>query len=148
MFETKGPWEKNMSKYEEAVTTIAHEGYLVEALEQLGYKPEVHKNGAALVGYRGDERPEQAHIIIRRQQLDSASNDIGFVRDTSGRYRAVVSDYDRAIGFDQAWLGRVSQAYKERQTLAVAKARGYVLQSRSVVQTPQGSKVQLRFAVR
>ena len=137
-----------MSKYEEASTTIAHEGYLVEALQQLGYKPEVHKNGTALVGYMGDERPERAHIIIRRRQLDSASNDIGFVRDTSGQYRAVVSDYDRGIGFDQAWLGRVSQAYKECQTMAVAKARGYVLQSRSVIQTPQGAKVQLRFAVR
>ena len=137
-----------MSKYEEMSTVLAHEGYLVEALEQMGYKPEVHKNGAALVGYRGDERPEQAHIIIRRRQLDSASNDIGFVRDTSGQYRAVVSDYDRGIGFDQAWLGRVSQAYKERQTMAVAKARGYVFQGRSVIDTPQGAKVQLRFAVR
>ena len=137
-----------MSNYQEMNTILAHEGYLVEALEQMGYKPEVHKNGAALVGYRGDERPEQAHIIIRRRQLDSASNDIGFVRDTSGQYRAVVSDYDRGIGFDQAWLGRVSQAYKERQTMAVAKARGYVFQGRSVIDTPQGAKVQLRFAVR
>ena len=137
-----------MSNYQEMSTILAHEGYLVEALEQMGYKPEVHKNGAALVGYRGDERPEKAHIIIRRRQLDSASNDIGFVRDTSGQYRAVVSDYDRGIGFDQAWLGRVSQAYKERQTMAVAKARGYVFQGRSVIDTPQGAKVQLRFAVR
>ena len=137
-----------MSNYQEMSTILAHEGYLVEALEQMGYKPEVHKNGAALVGYRGDERPEKAHIIIRRRQLDSASNDIGFVRDTGGQYRAVVSDYDRGIGFDQAWLGRVSQAYKERQTMAVAKARGYVFQGRSVIDTPQGAKVQLRFAVR
>ena len=137
-----------MSKYDEMITILTHEGYLVEALEQMGYKPEVHKNGAALCGYRGDERPERAHIIIRRRQLDSASNDIGFVRDTSGQYRAVVSDYDRGIGFDRAWLGRVSQAYKERQTMAVAKARGYVFQGRSVIDTPQGAKVQLRFAVR
>lgn len=137
-----------MSKYEEMSTVLVHEGYLVEALEQMGYKPEVYRNGAALYGYRGDERPEQAHVIVRRRQLDSASNDIGFVRDTSGQYRAVVSDYDRGIGFDQAWLGRVSQAYKERQTMAVAKARGYVFQGRSVIETPQGAKVQLRFAVR
>jgi len=137
-----------MSKYEEMSTVLVHEGYLVEALEQMGYKPEVYRDGAALYGYLGDERPEQAHVIIRRRQLDSASNDIGFVRDTSGQYRAVVSDYDRGIGFDQAWLGRVSQAYKERQTMAVAKARGYVFQGRSVIDTPQGAKVQLRFAVR
>jgi len=137
-----------MSKYEEMSTVLMHEGYLVEALEQIGYKPEVYRDGAALYGYLGDERPEQAHVIIRRRQLNSASNDIGFVRDASGQYRAVVSDYDRGIGFDQAWLGRVSQAYKERQTMAVAKARGYVFQGRSVIDTPQGAKVQLRFAVR
>jgi len=137
-----------MSKYEEMSTVLVHEGYLVEALEQRGYKPEVYRDGAALYGYLGDERPEQAHVIIRRRQLNSASNDIGFVRDASGQYRAVVSDYDRGIGFDQAWLGRVSQAYKERQTMAVAKARGYVFQGRSVIETPQGAKVQLRFAVR
>ena len=137
-----------MSKYEEMSTVLMHEGYLVEALEQIGYKPEVYRDGAALYGYLGDERPEQAHVIIRRRQLNSASNDIGFVRDASGQYRAVVSDYDRGIGFDQAWLGRISQAYKERQTMAVAKARGYVFQGRSVIDTPQGAKVQLRFAVR
>ena len=137
-----------MSKYEELRTVLAHEGYLVEALQQLGYTPEVHKAAAPLHGYMGDERPECAHIIIRRKQLDSASNDIGFAKDSNGQYRAVVSEYDRSIGFDQAWLGRVAQAYKERQTMAVAKAKGYVFRGREVVQTPNGTRVQLRFSVR
>ena len=137
-----------MSKYEELVTVLTEERYLVEALEQLGYKPEVHKGGAALCGYLGDERPEKAHVIVRRQQLNSASNDIGFARDAQGQFRAVVSDYDRGIGFDQGWVGRVAQAYKECQTMAVAKSRGYVFHGRSVLDTPQGKKVQLRFAVR
>ncbi len=96
----------------------------------------------------GDERSERAHIIIRRRQLDSASNDIGFARDGSGVYRAIISEYDRGIGFNEAWLGRVAQSYKERQTMAVAKAKGYVFRGREVVETPQGKKVQLRFAVR
>jgi hypothetical protein len=120
----------------------------VEALEQLGYKPEVHKAGAALYGYLGDKRPERAQIIIRRCQLDSASNDIGFARDAGGQYRAIVSEYDRSIGFDSAWVGRVAQAYKERQTMAIAKAKGYVFRGKEVVQTPKGTKVQLRFSVR
>jgi hypothetical protein len=137
-----------MSKYEEFRTVIADETYLVEALEQLGYKPEAHKGGASLFGYMGDERPERAHVIIRRSQLDSASNDIGFARDENGQYRAVVSEYDRGIGFDDKWIGRVSQAYKERQTMAIAKAQGYVFRGRSIIETPQGKKVQLRFAVR
>jgi hypothetical protein len=137
-----------MSKYEELATVLTEERYLVEALEQLGYKPEVHRAGAALYGYLGDERPEKAQVIVRRQQLNSASNDIGFARDAQGQFRAVVSDYDRGIGFDQGWVGRVAQAYKESQTMAVAKSRGYVFQGRSVLDTPQGKKVQLRFSVR
>ena len=137
-----------MSKYEELATVLTEERYLVEALEQLGYKPEVNKGGATLYGYLGDERPEKAQVIVRRQQLNSASNDIGFARDAHGQFRAVVSDYDRGIGFDQGWLGRVAQAYKECQTMAVAKSRGYVFQGRSVLDTPQGKRVQLRFAVR
>ena len=137
-----------MSKYEELATVLTEERYLVEALEQLGYKPEFHKAGAALYGYLGDERPEKANVIVRRQQLTSASNDIGFARDAEGQFRAVVSDYDRGIGFDQGWVGRVAQAYKECQTMAVARSRGYVFQGRSVLDTPQGKKVQLRFAVR
>ena len=137
-----------MSKFEETVTVIAHEGYLIEALKELGYSPEFCAEGSPLFGYMGDERPERAHVVIRRHQLDSASNDIGFRRDESGVYRAIISEYDRRIGFDDAWLGRIAQAYKERQTMAVAKAEGYVFQGRQIVETPHGKKVQLCFAVR
>ncbi len=137
-----------MSKFQEMRTVLSHEGYLIEALKEMGYRPEVSSEGSALFGYMGDERPEHAHVIIRRGQIDSASNDIGFRRDASGVYRALISEYDRGIGFDDAWLGRIAQAYKERQTMAVAKAKGYVFQARQIVQTPQGKKVQLRFAVR
>jgi hypothetical protein len=137
-----------MSKFQEMRTVISHEGYLIEALKEMGYTPEVCAEGSALFGYMGDERPERAQVIIRRRQLDSASNDIGFRRDESGVYRAIISEYDRGIGFDEAWLGRIAQAYKERQTMAVAKAKGYVFQGRQVVETTQGKKVQLRFAVR
>jgi hypothetical protein len=137
-----------VSKFSELQTVISDERYLVEALQDLGYAPEVCRDGKNLVGYLGDERPEKAHIIIRRRQLDSASNDIGFTRDANGVYRAIISDYDRGIGFDTAWLGRVAQTYKEHQTMAVAKTKGYLFKGREVVETPQGRKVQLRFAVR
>jgi hypothetical protein len=132
----------------EMATSLTDERYLVEALRELGYEPEVCQEGKALVGYMGDERSERAQIMIRRRQLDSASNDIGFARDGGGVYRAIISEYDRGIGFDDAWLGRIAQTYKERQTMAVARARGYVFKGREVINTPQGKKVQLRFAVR
>src|SRR5947209_15295858 len=71
---------KEVSAYGEFTTVMSEERYLVEGLTAMGYKVEVHANGAALGGYHGDERRETAHVIIRRAQLDSASNDIGFVR--------------------------------------------------------------------
>lgn len=137
-----------MSKYLALTTNITDERFLIEALQEMGYTPEACREGAPLFGYRGDERPERAQVIIRRAQLDSASNDIGFARDERGVFRAIVSEYDRGIGFGDAWLGRVAQTYKEKQTLAVAKSKGYVLRGREVVETPQGRKVQLRFALR
>lgn len=137
-----------MSRYESLTTTIAEERFLVEALTELGYTPEVCREGAPLYGYQGDERRERAQVIVRRRQLDSVSNDIGFARDEKGVYRAIVSEYDQGIGFNAAWLGRVAQVYKEKQTLAVARAKGYVFQGREVIETTQGRKVQLRFRVK
>jgi len=137
-----------VSKYMELLTTLTEEQYLIETLRELGYTPEMCREGTPLVGYMGDERAERAQIVIRRRQLDSASNDIGFARDGGGVYQAIISEYDRGIGFDDAWLGRIVQTYKERQTMAVAKAKGYVFKGREVVNTPQGKKIQLRFAVR
>jgi hypothetical protein len=137
-----------VSKFVQLSTTLTDERYLVEALRELGYEPEVCREGKQLFGYLGDERAERAQIIIPRTQLDSASNDIGFARDGSSVYQALISEYDRGIGFDDAWLGRLAQVYKERQTMAVAKAKGYVFKGREVINTPHGKKIQLRFAVR
>ena len=137
-----------MSKYAELQTVLSNDQFLLDALRDLGFVPEVAAEGQALVGYMGDQRNERANIIIRRNQLDSASNDIGFARGPDGTFRAIISEYDRSIGFDDAWLGRLAQGYKERQTMSVAKAKGYVFKGREVVQTPQGKTVRLRFAVR
>jgi hypothetical protein len=137
-----------MSKYSETSTTVRNQVYLVAALGELGYKAEIHVDGGALVGYEGRERPERAHVIIRRIQIGPASNDIGFVRKPDGTFGAVLSEYDRAIGFDEKWLGRVHQAYKEQQTLSDAKAKGYVFRGREVVQTPEGPQIRLQFTAR
>lgn len=137
-----------MSKYEELRTVLTNERFLLEALQDLGFSPDASDVGLSLYGYLGDERPETANIVIRRRQLNSASNDIGFARDANGVYHALISEYDRGIGFDGAWLGRIAQTYKERQTMAVAKAKGYRFLGRHEVETQTGKKVQLRFAVR
>lgn len=137
-----------MSAYGEFETVMCEERFLIEGLTQLGYRAELHAEAAALFGYQGDERKEKAHVIIRRAQLDSASNDIGFVRGSDGRYRAVLSEYDRSIGYDDRWIGKVQQNYKETQTLAAAKAKGYIFRGKEVVQTAKGPLVRLQFVAR
>ena len=138
-----------MSQYEELKTTMTDQQYLVEALTEMGYKPEVQTDGTALKGYGGVTWNRPVQIIIPRAQLRGALAAVGFGRDETGVFQAVIDDLDRQYGgLDASWLGRVAQGYKERQTMAVAKTKGYVFRGREVIQTPQGPKVQLRFAVR
>lgn len=138
-----------MSKFEQMETKLTEGQFLAEALEAIGYKPVVDWNGQTLRGYGGAIWPEKAQIVIPRAQLKGALADIGFVRDVAGVFRAVIDDMDRDYsGFDSAWLSRLTQTYKEKQTMAVARAKGYVFKGREVIDTPQGKKVQLRFAVR
>jgi hypothetical protein len=137
-----------LSKYQETATLIANSDYLIAALNELGFQCEFHPAGAHLIGYEGRERPEAAHVIIRKHQIGEASNDIGFARRPNGTFAAVLSEYDRSIGFDEKWIGRIHQVYKEKQLLADARAKGYVLRSREVVDTPAGPQVRLQFLAR
>jgi hypothetical protein len=41
-------------------------------------------------------------------------------------------------GYGTKWLGRVQQVYKEKQTLAMARAKGYILKGREVIETSEG----------
>jgi hypothetical protein len=71
-------------------------------------------------------RPQKAHIIIRREHVGQAANDLGFERQLDGRYRAWVSDYDQTYNsYNAAWLGRLKQAYGVEKARAEAKKKGY-----------------------
>lgn len=138
-----------MSQYEELKTTMTDQQYLVEALTEMGFNPEVQTDGAALKGYGGVTWSRPVQVIIPREQVRGALAPVGFGRDETGVFQAVIDDLDRQYcGLDASWLGRLAQGYKERQTMAMAKTKGYIFKGREVVQTPQGPKVQLRFAVR
>ena len=137
-----------LSKYCELTTVLRDQRFLIAALEEMGYKPEVPAQGAHLVGYQGDERAEIAHVIIRRSQLGPASNDIGFARTPDGQFTALLSEYDQGVGYDRAWLGRVQQLYKEKQTIAAAKAKGYIFKGKEVIQTAKGPHILLQFLAR
>jgi hypothetical protein len=137
-----------MSKYAQTSTELREEKFLVEALREMGYHPEVHPQGAKLNSYYSEQESKVAHVIIRRRELPGAYGDIGFVRQPDGRFAMVGDELDEHTGYGAKWLGRVQQVYKEKQTLAMARARGYVLKKREVIQTSEGQQVRLQFAVR
>lgn len=85
-----------------------------------------------LIGYHGDTREQKADIIIRRGNISSASNDIGFVRQKDGTYQAIVSDYDRGMGYNSEWLDRLSQQYSFEVVKSTAKTNGFTFDFQTV----------------
>jgi hypothetical protein len=117
-----------VSHYSEVQIELIDEGGLVAALARLGFKGkvELHQEAQPLYGYQGDVRAQNAHVIIRRQHVGPAANDLGFERQADGKYRVWVSDYDVKYNkYDAAWMGRLKQAYGVEKAKAEAKKRGY-----------------------
>jgi hypothetical protein len=117
-----------MSHYSQVQIEFRDELALIAALERMGFKGkvEVHQTPQPLFGYQGDVRPQKAHIIIRREHVGQAANDLGFERQPDGRYRAWVSDYDQTYNsYNAVWLGRLKQAYGVEKARAEAKKKGY-----------------------
>ena len=137
-----------MSKYGETVTQVREEKYLLEALTEMRYEVEVHPEGVHLNSYYEEQEAKVANIIIRRDQLRGAYGDVGFVRQPDGQFAMIKDELDEYRGYGARWLGRVQQLYKEKQTLAMARAKGYTLKSREVIETSQGEQVRLQFVAR
>ncbi len=117
-----------MSHYSEVQIEFRDRAALVAALGRLGFRGqvEVHQEAQALYGYQGDRRAQVAHIIIRRQHVGPAANDLGFQRQSDGTYRVYISDYDRDYNrYNDSWLGRLKQAYGVEKAKAEAKKKGY-----------------------
>jgi hypothetical protein len=137
-----------MSKYGLTQTVLREEKYLVEALKEMGYEVEVHPEAVHLNSYYSEQEAKVANIVIRRQHLRGAYGDIGFARQPDGQLTLIKDELDEHRGYGAKWLGRVQQLYKEKQTLAMACVRGYILKGREVIETSEGQQVRLQFAVR
>jgi hypothetical protein len=114
-----------MSEYLDCETQIKDREELINALVDLGIAKshiEVHNSPVALEGYQGDSRQQKAHIVIRRQHVGSASNDIGFEKTENGTYRAWVSAYDKGHGLGKSIVGKkLDQHYAKRVILKQAQ---------------------------
>jgi hypothetical protein len=109
---------------------ITDQGCLVAALERLGFKGqvEVHPEAQPLYGYLGDVRAQKAHVIIRRRHVGEAANDLGFERQADGKYRVWVSEHDQQYNkYNDAWMGKLKQAYGVEKAKAEARKKGYLV---------------------
>jgi hypothetical protein len=137
-----------MSKYGQTQTVLREEKYLVEALKDMGYEIEVHPEGTQLNSYYSEQEAKLANIVIRRQHLPGAYGDIGFARQPDGQFTVIKDELDEHRRYGAKWLGHVQQLYKEKQTLTMARSKGYILKGREVINTSEGQQVRLQFAVR
>ncbi|HBL10385.1 MAG TPA: hypothetical protein DD379_03040 [Cyanobacteria bacterium UBA11162] len=117
-----------MSHFTSIKTQIKNVDALVKALADVGFNQvELHENDQHLYGYRGDVRPETAEVIIRRNYIGSASNDIGFKRQEDGAFKAIISEYDRNK-YSQDWLNSLTQRYGYHTLMATAPSEGFTIE--------------------
>jgi hypothetical protein len=131
-----------MSKYQVFSDIIFKDRrLLLAALADLGYTEVEEGEALPLYGYQGDRRPETAEMIVSRQHLGSASNDLGFSRMPQG-YVPIVSEYDARFLHGGQFLTRLRTAYSEHVVEEVRKrVRG------TARRTVEGSliKIKVRF---
>src|SRR3954451_12177509 len=85
---------------------------LLAALAEVGYAEVEEGQQLPLYGYQGDRRPETAEIVVRRQVIGPASNDLGFVW-SGDAYVPIVSEYDERTLLAGQFLPRLRAAYGE-----------------------------------
>lgn len=94
-------------------TEFKDEECLVGALQDVGYKTEVHDEQVKLNGYNGRGVQPKAHIVVRKGQFNGYG-DAGFER-VKGGFKLHVDDYDYGRrGADKLKMGKVKQLYSAR----------------------------------
>lgn len=131
-----------MSAYNEIDTQYTDQQCLVEALQEMGYKPQVHEKAEKLEGYHGDKRTQTAEIIIPRHQVGGASNDVGFKRNADGTFTAIVSDFDKSGNFGTKKQQQLKKIYAEKMAMKQARAKGLRFIKKETATNKQGQPVQ------
>jgi hypothetical protein len=93
---------------------------------------EVHKTPQNLYGYANDKRVERAEVIIRKADVGRASNDIGFVKTANGTYQAVISSFDKNVGYNKEWLTQLKKKYSEKKVTRKAQKMGYSIKKQEI----------------
>lgn len=127
-----------MSHYSEYETGFKDSGCLQGALNDMGYLDvEIYGEAQPLFGFQGDFRlktdwkkhtrdPElavRANVIVRRREIGSSANDLGFIRKEDGTLSAIISEFD-STRHNPTWMGALKQRYAVHLNSKVAIRRG------------------------
>jgi hypothetical protein len=85
---------------------------LLAALAEIAFADAEEGEQLPLYAYQGDRHPETAKIVVRRQVIGPASNDLGFTRTPAG-YVSIISEYDQRTLLAGHFLPRLRTAYGE-----------------------------------
>ena len=93
---------------------------LLNALSECGYETVEEGASLSLYGYQGDKRAETAQIVVRRNFIGSASNDLGFQKTDAG-YVPVISEYDRSFMMQGKFIANLRTNYNLKSAEKLAR---------------------------
>ena len=150
-----------MSHFNDFETIIADKEALLRALCRCDSRNgnvfqrnqiEDHNEATNLYGYQSDRRAQKANIIIRRQHVGGAANDLGFVKE-NGTYKAIISDYDSGF-YNKQWLGKLTTYYNVEKSKMELEAKNIPyteildnkgrIQLRAKFQDTKASRIQVK----
>lgn len=118
-----------MSKFAQYSTVMNDAKCLKKVLEKRFKEVELHSSPEQLIDFQGkathylDESGDKAEIIIRRKHVGGAANDIGFTKDSSGNYKAIISAYDSSK-HNQKWLDNLCKDYLVEKATSIMTEEG------------------------
>ncbi len=130
-----------MSEYTNIQVQYSDSECIKAAIKEMGYVCEDHKTAQNLYGYRGDVRQQKANIIIRKEHVGAAANDVGFHKTASGKYELIISEYDRGGKTGKNFMERMRQLYAKHKTVKQLKKMGKTILS---VKTTKDGRVKIK----
>lgn len=134
-----------MSEYNVVESDYKDSDCIVNSLKEIGYECEVHEIPKNLYGYAGDKREEVANIIVRRKNICNSANDIGFLKQSNGTYKMIISEYDLSARHSVDFKEKLKQYYSKNVVLKQVKRMGYSVASQTV---DEKGKVRIRVRAR
>lgn len=106
-----------MSEFNIVECQFKDKSCLIQSIKEIGYESEFFEEPVNLRGYMNDQRAQKANILIKKEKIGSASNDIGFLKNSKGQYDLIISEYDVGRPHGSLFTEKLKQIYTKNVTL-------------------------------